>query len=382
MKLEALNLQNNMYSKKLYKRNSNGSIQEWSIETDHDRYRTSYGVRGGIITTTAWTVCVPKNVGKKNETTGSEQAIFEAESLFNKKIEREGYSEKIADVDRPAFTVPMTAKNYQDRQQKLSFKDKIWVNIKYNGVRIIAKKSGLFSRKGTKYISMPHIEKALAPLFEEYPDLILDGEAFNYDLREDLGSLVSLVSKKKPTDEDLKKSEKIVQYWIYDLVDVNLSYDDRYKKLEKLIDFKKPIYKCPRKIVKSHEEIDAYLDKILEDKHEGIMVRTNGVYEHKRSFNLLKYKVFSDAEFEILDIEEGKGNLKNKVGAFIFKNKAGIEFSATPTGSHDYWGKMFLDKDNLIGKIATVKYKDITPVTEHGGGVPNYGKVIAIRDYE
>ena len=129
-------------------------------------------------------------------------------------------------------------------------------------------------------------------------------------------------------------------------------------------------------------DIKLMLETWEKQGHEGAIVRTNGVYENKRSKHLLKYKTFVDDEFEIVNVIEGEGNLTKKVGAFELKDSRGVLFRSSPTGSHEYWEQMWQDKNNLIGKMATVKFKELTPLTERGGGVPSFGKVIAIRNYE
>lgn len=45
-------------------------------------------------------------------------------------------------------------------------------------MRCVATKNGLFTRKGEKYISVPHIEEALKPFFDKHPESVLDGELF------------------------------------------------------------------------------------------------------------------------------------------------------------------------------------------------------------
>ena len=101
-----------------------------------------------------------------------------------------------------------------------------------------------------------------------------------------------------------------------------------------------------------------------------------------RSKHLLKYKSFTDDEFEIVDVIEGEGNLAGKIGAFVLKDSRGVLFNSAPTGSHAYWARMWQDRAILVGRKATVKYKELTPVKDGKGGVPSFGKVIAIRDYE
>lgn len=120
--------------------------------------------------------------------------------------------------------------------------------------------------------------------------------------------------------------------------------------------------------------------KNISQGYEGIMARDpNSVYELKRSYNLQKYKNFVDEEFEILDIEEGKGNWEGKAMKMIFRNNDGDNFEAVPKGNEDFRRKLLLDKDEICGKMATVKYQNRTPRPENK---PRFGIVTAIRDYE
>ena len=56
------------------------------------------------------------------------------------------------------------------------------------------------------------------------------------------------------------------------------------------------------------KELDEYYDTYMEFGYEGQIVRVNGPYENKRSKLLLKRKDFSDAEYLVIDINEGDGN--------------------------------------------------------------------------
>jgi hypothetical protein len=63
----------------LYKYDSRGLVQEWTIEVQGNKFWTIEGVKGGKLTKSEPTVCVGKNIGRSNETTPAEQAIREAQ---------------------------------------------------------------------------------------------------------------------------------------------------------------------------------------------------------------------------------------------------------------------------------------------------------------
>lgn len=97
---------------------------------------------------------------------------------------------------------------------------------------------------------------------------------------------------------------------------------------------------------------------------------------------MLKYKFFKDAEYKIVDFEEGKGNLAGIAASVVCVADNGTEFRAGVTGTQDYARTLFKNKENYIGMLATIKYQELTPVQDGKGGVPRFGKMMAIRDYE
>ena len=373
----------------LYKRAVTGALLQWTIEVEGNKHRTLSGQVGGAITATEWTTCKAKNTGRANATTDEEQALKDARSKWTKKQDREQFVEDKSKVDQKKFVQPMLAQNYNDRVDTPTFQQalksgNVSANLKLNGARCVASKDGLFSRKGSEWKSCPHIRAALQPLFQEFPDLVLDGELFNDSLRQDLGSIISLISKKKLTDNDLKKSADIVEYHVYDIVDTNETYYKRHDRLKNLVQkISHPQIKFVERIpVNNTVQIDELLSRFELEGHEGLIVRVNEIYENKRSKNLLKHKSFTDDEFLIVGIEEGSGNLSGKVGAFVLQDARGVQFNSSPTGSHEYWEELWKNKEKLIGKWATVKYKELTPLTENGGGVPMFPKTISTREYE
>lgn len=128
---------------------------------------------------------------------------------------------------------------------------------------------------------------------------------------------------------------------------------------------------------KNEKEVMQRYNQFLREGYEGAMVRAaNGLYENRRSSNLLKMKDFDDAEFKIVGVEEGRGPFK---GCAIFQCEAWTltPFSCKMRGSVDLLKSIFKDKSKVIGKKITVRYQGVT-----NGGVPRFPVGIAIRDYE
>jgi DNA ligase-1 len=359
----------------LYSRTSTGAVQQWQIIVTDDKFCTVEGQKDGKLTTSLPTVCKGKNIGKVNETSGEDQAIKEAKAKWQKKIDG-GYHEDIADIDTETFYEPMLAHKYGEHE----FAFPCASQPKLDGMRCVCRKDGMWSRNGKKIVSAPHIRAALEPLFQANPALILDGELYCDKLKDDFNKIISLVKKSKPTAEDLAESEATIQYWVYDLPSSAKSgFMVRTAELAKLL-AKVPacIVYVQTTIVKDQAQLDELYGKYLDHGFEGQMVRTeNGLYENKRSKNLLKRKEFIDEEYEVLDVVEGEGGRAGTAGYLVLKLGDGRTFKSNIKGPFPYLKKLLLDRKELIGKIVTVKYFQLTP-----DGIPRFPFMTSVRDYE
>ncbi len=347
----------------IYKRNTNGSINQWEITVDNNSYYTNEGIVNGKITKSKSTIVKGKNIGRSNETTEFEQACKDAQSKITKKLES-GYTEDIKKIDTAKkFFAAMLAHKYTNYKDKLEFP--LLVSAKIDGARMIIQKDGLYTRNGKKYVSCPHIHELFKPLFEKYPGWIIDGEIYSHDVS--FEKIMSLVRKTKPTEDDIKESKKIIQIHIFDGVvnDRNIGFEDRFKLIKKeitnIIGDTKYIKFVENIKINSHEEVNKYHDKYVTEGYEGVMIRIpTSVYENKRSKTLLKYKHFIDEEFEILDIVEGTGNRSGMAGNLKLKMKDGKEFSSGIKGGEEYYKYLLVNKSKLIGKVATIRYQNLS----------------------
>ena len=364
----------------LYSRTSTGAVQTWSVETEHNKYRTHYGQIDGAIQTTEWTVCHGKNKGKANSTTDDEQAEIEAFAMWEKKI-ASGYFEDPVCIDNETFTEPMLAKKYEDYEDDIEFP--VYSQPKLDGIRCITKRNGMWSRAGKPITSAPHVLKHLKYFFERYPDVTLDGELYCDKLNNDFNKICSLVKKTKPTMDDLNESEKTIQYWIYDCIDsvkypaMGEKFSDRYDFIFRQVVSTDSIKTVVTAAVSNYNLLDSLYGGYIEQGFEGQMVRLNGKYENKRSKNLLKRKEFKDDEYTILGVVEGEGNRTGMAGAMLFKNPKGLDFRSNIKGNRDWLKQLWKEKASLIGKQATIKYFNLTP-----DKIPRFPYVTSIRDYE
>jgi DNA ligase-1 len=358
-----------MKLKKLYQRALKKKVNTWEIEVIDNRYRTITGFEGFKLTTSDWQICEAKTY-----CTAEEQALKEAQAIFDKKLEL-GYFEDINDIDKSTLFKPMLAQKYED----VDITFPCYTQPKLDGIRCIIKADGMWTRTGKKIVSCPHVFDELETVFEMQPDLIFDGELYNHQFKHDFNKITSLVKKTKPTLSDLEASKHLIEYHIYDLPSSNKSFNGRLEDLQDLIS---DLFNCfssssvvyvTTQEVNNQKELDEFYHDWMEEGYEGQMIRTNSNYENKRSKTLLKRKEFSDDEFEILAVNEGTGKLAGRVGHMMFKSKSGHYFSSTVNGTQEYLSELWEQRDELIGKFATVKYFNLTP-----DGVPRFPKVINI----
>ena len=104
-----------------------------------------------------------------------------------------------------------------------------FIQPKLDGVRCLFTAKGAFSRANNQFMNVEHIEQALKPFFAKNPTTVLDGELYNHGLKDDFEKIISLVKKKKPTDQDKAEAAQLVQYHMYDVVSMTIAtYTDRY----------------------------------------------------------------------------------------------------------------------------------------------------------
>ena len=348
----------------LYKYTTIGTIQQWQIVVENDCFWTIEGLKGGKLTQSEPTICLSKNVGRSNETSASAQALKEAAARHTKKI-NSGYNEVLS--AKPKFFEPMLAQKLEDRE-KLLFTVPTYISYKLDGLRCISVQSSLMSRNGKPFITCPHLHQDIA---------ILDGELYNHELRDNFNKIVSLVKRDSPTKEELKETSEKVQHYVYDLPSYNGVFSERYKELKYLIEsdqLPKGVVLVPTYEVRNREEIDEYHNLFLEQGYEGSIIRLDlGPYENKRSKQLLKYKNWQDDEFTIVNVIEGIGNRAGMVGSFDMRLPDGTQFFSNIKGEHSYLKDLWVNRNSLLGKTATVKFFNYTPA-----GKPRFPYVIKI----
>ena len=260
---------------------------------------------------------------------------------------------------------PMLA--YKVGKKEVDWSEKVFIQPKLDGVRCVISKDGAYSRTGKEWLNIHHITANLEPFFETYPDVILDGELYNHDLKNDFEKIISLVRKTKPKEGDRVESAGYVQFHCYDYIPGPALRRAKFSSRITWLKNELPESYCVKftstyLVDKYEEALNMHQDAFLANGYEGSILRLDKPYECKRSYNLQKFKDFHDTEATIVGYVPGKGKFTGLIGKFLMQDDDGIEFGC-PIGK----GYNFQDRRNIlnnahdyIGKRATFTYFERT----------------------
>ena len=284
---------------------------------------------------------------------------------------------------------PMLA--YPASDKPIDYTKPVYIQPKLDGVRCLIQaeftdvfkdlKVKAYSRTGKEWKNIDHILQDLVPFFDKYPDVILDGELYNHDLRDDFETIISLVRRQKPDDIDMLESRDLVQFHCYDCIDIGL-VDASFENRMNFITHHVPNSYCIKhvttdRVYKHEEALDIHHNANLVNGYEGSILRTNDPYACKRSHNLRKFKDFSDTEAKITSWVEGKGKRKGTIGKFMAIDADGNEFGMPVMDNFKKLQTMFKEMQSWVGKEATFTYFERTKA-----GSYRHPLFKAIRDYE
>jgi DNA ligase-1 len=361
----------------LYKLGING-IQSWKIWVEGDTIHEQYGLQNGKKQHITDTIKEGKNIGRSNETTREEQAELEAQAKWTKKREKE-YRESIDGLDKQEKTssfggyLPMLAHKYKEHGHKINWP--CYCQPKLDGLRSVGIKENnkvtLWFRSGKQVKTMKHIEEALNKVMQNGE--IWDGELYIHN--EDFNKLGGSI--RKDVNLDFETAKK-VEYHIYDFPRIktgeNLLVEQHpYKYRLEAFNNRKinhPLVAVETTMIREEYEMKELFSKYIEQGYEGVMIRNvNMPYEQKRSYDLLKYKEFDDAEFLVVGYEEGRGQLAGAVGSFICQLSDGQTFKAKLKGKDvtNLLVQYFKNPKLFMGRLITIQYQGVSK-----DGIPRF----------
>ncbi|CAL9979745.1 ATP-dependent DNA ligase [Vibrio phage D69] len=400
------------------------------------------GIEGGTLSGIPVTVLAGKNIGKKNETTALQQANSRIQSKLTKKL-REGYVENLEEFTQQGVMKAHEWKVSKHRMSQIALKQPKLDGIRCKAIK--RGDTFTLMSKSNKEFKPFLYDLPWANYFRnEMDESEVDGEMYVHGL--ELNEIASLVMSYKLTTNELleycedtpeglkinlKKKEILdqvwrgefcpmqdpavktptfencdpievgknkgwifpnvttehietvgtqqLQFWAFDVPDAETMAEERNFILERTWATQDAEDHGIIAVIAEEFDIDDIAEanaEYVERGFEGTMVRLpSGLYAFgERTAALQKYKDFHDQEWEIKGYElDREGN-----PTFTFVSDAGVEFSSRPTGNRAWRQKLLNDIDTVIGKMATIRYQ----MLYQDSLCPQFGRVIAIRDYE
>jgi len=359
----------------LYHKGRSSAIYSWKIWTEGADICTEYGQVDGK-KQTARKTALPKNVGKKNATTASQQADLEAASMYKFKLDRK-YSETIEKAKEELW-LPMLAHDFEKKKKKVEYP--VDMQPKLDGLRCLAfwddGEVKLMSRSG-KLFNVPHISEQLQknPKFKRKKHLVLDGELYIHG--ETFQTITRLV--KKHRDESVN-----LEYWLYDCIDPseNEEWATRRENLRKLLRVTQrknnKLVHVPHKTVNTQPAVYRTQGQFLQKGYEGAIVRTHDhVYNWGyRSPGLLKVKNFQDEEFKVVGYTIGVGKASESVTWECMAENEKV-FRCYSKGTMEERKEMKDNAESYVGQWLKVKFFERTD-----DGLPRFPIGIGFRASE
>ena len=253
---------------------------------------------------------------------------------------------------------------------KLRGNEKIFISQKLNGTRCAFVGDKCMTRQGKEYTGLQHIVEELQELVGT--NMFVDGELV-YKNKEGLSDSEAF---QKGTGIAMSKEEdkSELKLVVFDMFPIDEFWASQSKETysERFSNYLLPLkHKISEKCSESisvvpffyngydHTEIWNCLDYAENNDMEGVIVNLDTPYECKRSKNLLKVKKFYTYDLEVVDMEEGDGRNKGTLGALVVKyknNTVNVGSGFTDDERKHFWG----NKDDIIGRVIEVKFKEIT----------------------
>jgi DNA ligase-1 len=279
---------------------------------------------------------------------------------------------------------PMLA--YKVDKKPIDWSENVFMQPKLDGVRCLIQLNDAgeviaYSRNHKPWLNILHILSNLKPFFQDNPDVVLDGELYNHDLRDNFEKIISLVRKQKPTAADRVESCDLVQFHCYDYIETVMDqpYGYRMNQLTTSDMYSYCVKYVPTNLILRMDDARVYHSRNLANGYEGSILRLDRPYQCKRSYSLQKFKDFHDTEATIVGYVPGKGKRTGTLGKFLMIDADGIEFGCPPGKGYTYkkLADILTNIDDYIGQTATFTYFERTKANSY-----RHPMFKTIRNYE
>jgi DNA ligase-1 len=278
----------------------------------------------------------------------------------------------------------LLAESYFDVVDKL--KGDFIITEKLDGSRMLIIKENstikCFTRQGQPILGLIEIEEDAKQL----PDnTVFDGEIL---LNKDLPSAELFRATQRESRKDGEKKNLI--FHMFDMLPLSEFKDGKSKKdcLTRKTELHEMLQELDLTWIKEvpmlyvgsdKEKVLEYLNKAISEEKEGVMVSVaQGLYQTKRTKDLLKAKRFSTVDLRIVGFEEGEGRLAGTLGRMNVEYKGNVVGCGSGYSDTDR-AFIWSNRDKLINSIAEIQFFEET-TNEKGGISLRFPVFVRLRD--
>lgn len=240
-----------------------------------------------------------------------------------------------------------------------------WLTQKLNGVRATLYKGKIYARSGIPFKGLEHIINEL--IFFVDNGFVFDGELIIKDKKDYSDNEAFRITTGIVNSDS--ESKKEICFNVFDIIRKEDFDSDNPQEtylhrrgtinLIRRIDFDYVNFVPVLYHGTDQSVIPELLQKMVDEDKEGLMLNLNVPYYRKRHRGILKIKRFYTMDLKVVDCEEGSGRLSGKLGSLVvdFKgNEVRVGSGFSDEQRIDFWKR----KDEIVGKICEVKYKEIS----------------------
>lgn len=259
---------------------------------------------------------------------------------------------------------------------------------KLNGVRATYYRGKLYARSGDEHSGLDHITDFLYEAVGT--DIVFDGELTLKD-KSGLSDNEAFRTATGIINADVGTVDKtVICFTVFDVVPVEefdtgasvATYQSRRNDLDKVYTQMfdgSSVRVLPLEYAGIDQTmIEILLDKMVSEDKEGLMVNLDVPYKCKRHSGILKVKRFYTMDLPIIGCEEGSGRLEGRLGALVLDFKGNeVRVGSGFTDEERFW--FWRRKDNLLGSLCEVKYKEISQDKNTGAESLQFPVFVTLR---
>lgn len=250
--------------------------------------------------------------------------------------------------------------------EKHSINGEWFIEPKLDGLRMVVVGGVAYTRNGKVIESVQHILDQLSSVLP-LADYVLDGEVMGGGGFDEASGKVR---KKSVQARD-------AVYHVFDMIKATewtnkqtAAFGIRRRALEATLE---PHAVPNVRVVRNYRlrdifEISNFMSSFTKQGFEGAMLKDGAApYQFKRSKHLLKVKDWMSEDGEIVDVIEGRGKYKGKLGAIVVRHQSLVDTDQTTTtevgsGFDDAERTILWNgREDILGQWVEVKYQNSTP---------------------